>query len=418
MKILLVTNAMFPKLNEKLGIKQKISHGWAFAAAKELVKLKEVELAVSIIYNSDRVEEYNIDGVKYFTAPFGKSVMKYDSILEDSFKEIERRFKPEVVHIYGSEYPFTLAYLNACGSENVVISLQGIPTICSRYYLYGIGFFDRVKNPMLFLQNYLFKRRNIYEVEALKKCKYFEGRSDWDHSITWSFNPQSHYFFCSRTLRSAFYEERWEIEKIERHTIFISQAGYPIKGLHQVIKALPYICKQYKDTKVYVAGDSPYSSSGIKNYIKSLGYGKYISSLIKKMKVDNRIVFIGRLDEYEMCEYYKRAHVFVCPSTIENVPNSVAEAQMVGTPCIASYVGGNNSLIKEGENGILYRFEEYEMLAKYICDIFAEDNLALKLSKNGHETAAKRHDRNNNVSNLMNIYYSIVKNHSHEQSSI
>ena len=409
MKILLVTNAMFPKLNEKLGINQKISHGWAFAAANELTKIEEVELGVSILHNTEKVEEYDIDGIKYFTVPFGKSVMKYDSVLEKSFNEIKNRFCPDVVHIYGSEYPFTLAYLNACGTKNVVISIQGIPTIYSRYYLAGISILDRIKNPMLFLQKYLFNKRNNYEVEALKKCRYFEGRSDWDHAISWSFSPHSKYFFCSRTLRPSFYEERWAIENIERHSIFLSQASNAIKGLHQVIKALPYICDIYPDTKVYVAGDSPYSNSNLKQYIKSLGYGKYIHSLMKKQKMGNRIEFVGKLDEHEMCEFYKRANVFICPSTIENVPNSIAEAQIIGTPCMASYVGGNNSLIREGENGFLYRFDEYEMLAKYVCDIFESDELALKFSKNGREVALQRHDKKLNVSNLMNMYHSIVK---------
>jgi glycosyltransferase involved in cell wall biosynthesis len=409
MRILLVTNAMFPKLNEKLGIKQKISHGWAFAAANELTKTNEVNLAVSILYNTEKVEEYDIDGIKYFTVPFGKSVMKYDSVLERSFKEVKNRFNPDVVHIYGSEYPFTLAYLNACGSDNVVISIQGIPTIYSRYYLSGISVSDRIKNPMLFLQKYLFGKRNDCEAKALKKCKYFEGRSDWDHAISWAFSPNSKYYFCSRTLRPSFYEERWAIENIERHSIFLSQAEYSIKGIHQVIKALPYICSIYPDTKVYVAGNSPYSNSNLKNYMKSLGYGKYIHSLAKKMNMQSRIQFVGKLDEHEMCEFYKRANVFICPSTIENVPNSLAEAQILGTPCIASYVGGNNSLIKEGEDGFLYRFEEYEMLAKYVCNIFESDELALKLSYNGRNVALKRHDRNTNVSNLMNMYHSIIK---------
>lgn len=409
MRILLVTNSMFPKLNEKLGIKQKISRGWAFSAANELIKQQEVELAVSILYNTEKVEEYDIDNVKYYTVPFGKSVMKYDTILEKGFKEVESRFKPDVVHIYGTEYPFTLAYLNACGPDKVVISIQGIPTIYSRYYLLGISLWDRIKHPMLFLQQYLFDKRNSYEVDALKKCKYFEGRSDWDHAISWSFSPNSKYFFCSRTLRPSFYEEKWDIKKIERHTIFLSQAEYSIKGLHQVIRALPIIRNIYPDVKVYVAGNSPYSNSNLKNIFKSLGYGKYIHSLAKKLKVEDHIVFVGNLDEYEMCEYYKRAHVFVCPSTIENVPNSVAEAQILGTPCIASYVGGNNSLIKEGEDGYLYRFEEYEMLAKYVCNIFESDELALKFSQNGRKVALQRHDKNTNVLNLMNMYNYIIK---------
>ena len=35
---------------------------------------------------------------------------------------------------------------------------------------------------------------------------------------------------------------------------------------------------------------------------------------------------------------YQQAHIFICPSAIENSPNSVAEAQLIGTPVIAIFV--------------------------------------------------------------------------------
>ena len=139
-----------------------------------------------------------------------------------------------------------------------------------------------------------------------------------------------------------------------------------------------------------------------------MGYGAYLKRLVSRLNVEQYIKFVGQLDEEQICSYYQRANVFVCPSTIENVPNSVAEAQILGTPCIASYVGGNSSLIDEGVNGILYRFEEYEMLAKYVCDIFDNDDYAQKLSSHARITALARHDKNKNMEDLINMYRIII----------
>jgi glycosyltransferase involved in cell wall biosynthesis len=109
-----------------------------------------------------------------------------------------------------------------------------------------------------------------------------------------------------------------------------------------------------------------------------------------------------------MVKQYAAAHVFVCPSIIENSPNSVGEAQLVGTPCVASYVGGTMDMVKDGETGFLYRFEEISLLAKQICQIFSNDELAISLSENAHRAALMRHDKLKNATQLNSIYKQII----------
>jgi glycosyltransferase involved in cell wall biosynthesis len=123
--------------------------------------------------------------------------------------------------------------------------------------------------------------------------------------------------------------------------------------------------------------------------------------------VKSNVVFTGLLSEIEMCNRYLASHIFVCPSSIENSSNSIGEAQLLGVPCIASYVGGIADMVVDNETGLLYRFEEVEMLAAAVCHIFANDSLALKLSKQSRKIAAFRHDKLINSKKLNNIYQSI-----------
>lgn len=411
MRILWITNFLMPPLAQHLRRAKSVIGGWTYSAAEELKRQENIELAIACLYECEQIEQFYIDGIKYYIMPYRVSKLRYSSTMEYGCARVKEMFKPDVVHIYGSEYPLTLAYLNACGNDNVVISIQGVPAIYARYYFSGISFKDRLRYPVMFLQRKFFDKNNKFERQALSRCKYFEGRSDWDRAVSWSFNPKSKYFFCSRTLRPVFYCKEWCLDSMERHSIFLSQAQYSIKGLHQVLKALPFVVKQYPDVKVYIAGDSPYQGGSIKSYIKSLGYGAYVKDLIEKYNIKKYIEFIGLLNEQEICEQYLRANVFICPSAIENVPNSLAEAQILGTPCIASYVGGNASLIDEGQTGLLYRFEEFEMLAFYICEIFKDDKFALKLSYNGRKIALTRHNKENNINNLTNMYKTINQQH-------
>ena len=103
----------------------------------------------------------------------------------------------------------------------------------------------------------------------------------------------------------------------------------------------------------------------------------------------------------------KRCNVFICPSSIENSPNSLGEAQLTGVPCIASYAGGIPDFAAGGA-ALLYRFEETEMLAAHVCSVFRDPELAEKLSAAAAKAAAERHNRDTICEEMMRIYREIA----------
>lgn len=211
------------------------------------------------------------------------------------------------------------------------------------------------------------------------------------------------YYFCNETLREEFYDEtKWSYNGCIPHSIFVSQATYPIKGFHQLIKALPLILRRYPDAVVRVAGGNPTKCNGINGLLHYTGYGKYLRRLIEKDNLSDRIVFLGGLNAEQMKNEYLHCNVFVCPSSIENSPNSLGEAQILGVPCVASYVGGIPDMM-QGDDGNMYRFEEVEMMAEKICRVFAGN-----ICKNNMVGIAKeRHNPQTNSLQLLNIYNEI-----------
>ena len=113
--------------------------------------------------------------------------------------------------------------------------------------------------------------------------------------------------------------------------------------------------------------------------------------------------FIGNLNAEEMKQEYLRSNVFICPSSIENSPNSLGEAQILGVPCLASYVGGIADMMRGNENN-LYRFEEVEVLAEKVCNVFAAEEKQIDMKA----IAAERHDRKANRDTLYNIYKQVA----------
>jgi len=380
-----------------------------YSAADILSKKKGVNLCVATIYNGNELMTNSLDGIDYYMIPCKKGALVYDKRIERYWVKINNDIKPDIVHIYGTELPHGYAFIKSCGSKNVIVSLQGIVGVYSKYFLSGFDICDIIKNPILLLQKAHFCKNNAVEKKVLTSVKYFEGRSEWDNSVVWSFNPKASYYHCNRTLRPGFYSSvHWSINNCDKYTIFLSQASSPIKGIHQIIRALPIIRRHFPKCRVIIAGDSIFNHKTLKDKIKFLGYRRFISGLLKKYDLMGCVKFAGQLDELGMRNMYIKSHVFVCPSSIENVPNSIGEAQITGIPCIASYVGGNSSLIDHGYSGFLYRFEEYEMLAWYVCKIFADSVLAERLSKCEVEQAEKRYDSVNNCNVLVNIYNTII----------
>ncbi len=415
MRVLWITNIILPPLCGHLGVAAPVVGGWMYSSAKALLAgSDDIELAVATVYDGDKLQEHDIDGIKYFLLPMcGRSRTKYLRHMEPLWKKISAGYRPHLVHLHGTEFPFGLALLKADPELRTVASLQGIVSAYGRYYTANIPFSDIfasvtlrdvVRMDTIWHGQREFNRRGGMERDILGSVDHIIGRTSWDKAHAWAINPQAQYHFCNETLRDEFYKYTWSYEKCEPHTIFLSQAGYPIKGLHQVLKAMPLVLKSYPDARLVVAGQDITGGKSLLSRLKRTGYGSYISRLIRRYGLEEKVTFTGFLDERQICEQYLKANIFVCPSSIENSPNSLGEAQLLGVPCLASYVGGVPDMMR-GDESHMYRFEEVEMLARKICELFEshDDELLAKM----RERALQRHDKMTNAVRLAEIYRKI-----------
>lgn len=419
MKVLWIVNTIFPAPSINLGLAPPVVGGWMYGLAEQMSKSTGIKLSVATTYNGNELRALEIDGISYFLLPC-KNTLKYDSKLEQYWTTVCEEFQPDVVHIHGTEYVHGLACMRKFPDLKYIVSIQGLVGVYSRYYYSGMSTWDILKNitfrdlvrlDTVFQQKAKFKKRGAIENEYIKRTKNVIGRTHWDFAHTKAANSSVHYHFCNESLRDSFYSaSKWSLQKCDLHTVFLSQAGYPIKGLHQVIKSLVALKTEYPDIKIRVAGVNITKNETIAEKIKRTGYGKYISELLKKHKLEDSLIFLGSLSEKNMIEEYQKAHVFICPSSIENSPNSLGEAQLLGTPLIASYVGGVPDMVVDGDTGLLYRFEEIEMLSEKIRCVFNDNGLAGKISINGIDAAGIRHNRKDNLVKVLHIYSDILTN--------
>ncbi|TDT44754.1 glycosyltransferase involved in cell wall biosynthesis [Maribacter spongiicola] len=420
MKILWISNMIFPDLAKAIGQTVPIGGGWMYGLAKDIIE-SGVQLSVATVRPNINDYHGKINGITYHLLKGEKSILYFDKSLENKWKELITKVKPDLIHIHGTEYAHGLALVKSCPDIPYVISIQGMISVYAKYYAGQIPLINILKNLTLrdvlrmnsiwHAERKFEKRGRKIEVPYLKLCNNFIGRTQWDHDHVITINPKANYHFCNESLRDHFYKsEKWNLKNASKYTIFLSQALYPIKGLHKVLEALKIVKSTFPTVQLRIAGMEITKSDTFYDKLKMDGYGKYIKRKIKKYGLSDNVTFTGPLDEEAMAQEYLKCNLFICPSSIENSPNSLGEAQLLGVPCIASYVGGIPNMIIHGETGLLYRFEEVEMLAQSIKLIFKDDKLAHILSENSIITASKRHDRKVNCNRNINIYKNIIQN--------
>jgi glycosyltransferase involved in cell wall biosynthesis len=253
-----------------------------------------------------------------------------------------------------------------------------------------------------------FKKRGYDEIETLSLSQHIIGRTDWDYTCVHQINPNITYHFCNETLREKFYVNKWDTNKKVTHRLFTSQAYYPIKGFHYLIEAIHLLVKKYPDLTLHVAGDDIFSVHTMKDYLKQSSYAKYINALIKKYKLEKSITFTGVLSEEQMIDEYLSSHTFVMPSVIENSPNSIGEAMILGVPTVSSFVGGVNNVVDHGINGFYYQHDAPYMLAHYIDKLWQDDQLTKLISSHGIEKALSIYHPEKNKERLLEIYSNIL----------
>lgn len=122
----------------------------------------------------------------------------------------------------------------------------------------------------------------------------------------------------------------------------------------------------------------------------------------------NNIIELGSIqDERLMSIAYSAADVFVIPSLMDNLPNTVLESLMCGTPVIGFPIGGIPDMIQDGENGFLTKEISVSSLLETL-NKFLNSSETFDINKI-RENAVKKYDQKIQASNYIKLFESILK---------
>ncbi len=415
MKILWIVNMVLPKLAAYLNIKPGTSGTWMYDISERLAQKPEVDLAIACVHG-DKFAKYDVDGTTFYCLPgHGKDMLFYNKSYRKLWKRIYEEFQPDIVNIHGTEYTHALSFIRQYPNAKTVVSLQGVINRIKDVDLIELNKLQALRyrtlrewlhfNGMLEM-HWIHKKNAKSERKILQNVRYIMCVDSWHHAMGLRLNPKAKRFTVDYNLRDKFYTAgKWSIENVERYTISTNPGGTPLKGLHNLCKAVAIVKRFYPEVKVRVPGMKQANGE----LAITSGYSIYLRRLIRKLGLQENIVFLGNQTEEQMLNNMLKAHVQVVPSAIEGPSLILREGMHLGVPTITSFRGGMADFVDDKVNGFLYDYPEYSYLAKRIMEIFEDDALASRLSKNAIEKAEKAHDRDKNLNDYYQMYLDILK---------
>lgn len=393
--------------------------GWISSVQSLIQQSHDVDLALAFITSDKKKTSVQINKTKYYpiySKPqniLSKLYFYYngykhidDNMYVQQIKIIIDDFKPDIIQLFGLEN--CMATILDKTNIPIVVHLQGLLAP------YNNAFFPIGMNKSSFrwpptirewiLRNgYIYAKKSIQikserEKVLFKRMKYAMGRTKWDYEVSQLLSPQSQYYHVDEVMRSYFYEKAgtYNIPKRKKIVITSTISETMYKGLDLIFKTAHLLEHETTlDFEWRIVGVN--SSSNFVHFFK------------KEIPIrTSKIHYLGVLNAEELGANLLDSNVYVHPSYIDNSPNSVCEAQLLGIPIIATNVGGISSLIENGKTGFLVPANAPYELAYRIKNIATNPKESYIIGYNGYLIAQNRHNKKSILTQLLNTYKEII----------
>lgn len=114
-----------------------------------------------------------------------------------------------------------------------------------------------------------------------------------------------------------------------------------------------------------------------------------VRAMAHSLGVEGMIRFTGRRDD--AVTFIAAADVLVNPSDVEGLPLAVLEAMYLGTPVVATSVGGVPSVIRPGETGLLVEPGDPDSLASAVLEVLSDRDEAQRRSERARSLIEESH---------------------------
>lgn len=169
-------------------------------------------------------------------------------------------------------------------------------------------------------------------------------------------------------------QKKWGIEDVP----VIVSIGRLVarKGSDQLIKAMPEVLKQFPKSKLLLVGTG--------------NYQKRLKRLVQNLKVEESVIFTGRVDHDLLPDYFRLGDIFAAPCRsryggleVEGLGIVYLEASACGVPVIAGKSGGAPDAVLDGKTGLLVNGRDHREVSAALIKLLSDQPLRQKMGADG-----------------------------------
>lgn len=385
--------------------------GWQDSLESIVRGISEIELYV-VFESKEESAIKKIDGVTYIPIYlkynwFERQKKKwswtlYANKVKSAAIRVVNKVRPDLIHCFGSEWLWGLVAEET--KIPCVIHIQGsiVPYMNAQfppgYNEYTVAeaiprkIFSIWKQ-RLWTQSWVENEKRVWKV-----VNNYMGRTDWDYALVKIMNPTASYFHVEEALRPSFFNgvKKWKISTESKIRLVSTGCTTFWKGPDMMLKTANILKKIGVDFEWIVCGRM---DSTVK---------KVVERREKLSFCDCNIRFLGYIQPDDLVDLLCNSSIFVHTAYIENSPNSICEAQILGVPIVSTNVGGISTLIQN--SGILVPANDPWQMAYAITELAANKEKCQALSGQGIRIANNRHAPANIKEQLLNCYSQIISN--------
>jgi len=332
----------------------------------------------------------------------------YSLEAKNKFKKLVTDFQPDIVHLHNIYHQISPSILSVTKQKKipVVMHLHDYKLICPNYKLFNKGQICQKCQGGRYYHCFTDKCLKDSKIKSLGGAleMYFHhslwpiyktgvdlfiAPSRFMKEICVNFGwPENKIKFVNNFYTNQITEKKTEKFESEKNYLLYFGRLAPEKGVNLIISAL-------KDSAEYlkIAGEGP-EETGLKE-------------LTKELNLEKQIDFLGFKTGADLKDLILKAKAIIIPSIwLENMPLNLLEALAYGKIVIAAAIGGIPEIIKDKENGLLFKAGNLEDLKQKIKELPKIETNQIK--KAAQETV-KQFDPQTHCQKIITVYQALIK---------